>query len=255
LTYILWQNLIPKPDQAFDTEQARIIALAPLNGQSFQRDNATVYGSIKQLVLEGPGGTYILRFVAVADGRAAWLALHNHHEGNGFRNHNVDDAYSMLDQLSYTGKKKGFTFEKFVKRHMECFLELSHFDKPILETKKVRNFLNCTMTLELQAFVQQVKATEALMTNFDQAANFISLSVQPIKPQSRSIGSLNTDSGGRHHTGRVRGNGHQQGRGGHAPGQGRGYHILYLEGDISMAGRVVVGTSAPVTTHQRNGKI
>jgi len=49
----------------------------------------------------------------------------------------VDDAYPLLDHLSYSGGKKGFTFEKFVQCHMECFLELAHFHEPILETKMV----------------------------------------------------------------------------------------------------------------------
>ena len=49
------------------TEQARSIALAPLNGPHFQRDNACVHGIIKLLVLEGPGRTVILRFDFTAD--------------------------------------------------------------------------------------------------------------------------------------------------------------------------------------------
>jgi hypothetical protein len=103
--------------------------LAPLNGASYQLDNACVYGIIKQLVLEGPGHTYILWFVSAADGRSAWLALHDHYDGNGFQNRSVNDAYTLLDKLSYTAEKKGFTFEKFVERHMECFLELVRFDE------------------------------------------------------------------------------------------------------------------------------
>jgi hypothetical protein len=39
-------------NQACATEQAMMIALAPLTGASLQRDNARVYGIIKQLVLE-----------------------------------------------------------------------------------------------------------------------------------------------------------------------------------------------------------
>ena len=236
LNYIICHTAVNSPEEAYETDQARLVALAPLNGPSYQRDNAKVYGIIKQLVLEGPGRTFILCFDAAADGRAAWLALWGHYEGIGFKNRNVDEAYSQLDHLTYSGEKKGFTFEKFVQRHMESFLELARFNEPILETKKVRDFLGRITVPELQASVQQVKATAALMTDFEQAANFISLSVQPLKSQTRTIGSINVDQarrqrgyrpsrgGGRQHFRIGRGRQGRGGRGfphGHQVGRGR----------------------------------
>jgi hypothetical protein len=68
----------------------------------------------------------------------------------------------LLDKLAYTGEKKGFTFKKFVERHMECFLELTRFDELILESKKVWDFLNCISAPELQASVQQVRHDQVL---------------------------------------------------------------------------------------------
>jgi hypothetical protein len=138
LNYIICCTTVAPPEEAYETEQARLVALAPLNGPSYQCNNAKVYGIIKQLALEGPGRTFILHFVAAADGRAAWLALWGHYKGNGFRNCNVDDAYTLLDHLSYSGEKRGFTFENFLQRHMECFLELALFNEPILETKRFK---------------------------------------------------------------------------------------------------------------------
>jgi hypothetical protein len=116
LNYIICCTTVAPPEEAYETEQARF----------------------KQLALEGPGRTFILHFVAAADGRAAWLALWGHYKGNGFRNCNVDDAYTLLDHLSYSGEKRGFTFENFLQRHMECFLELALFNEPILETKRFK---------------------------------------------------------------------------------------------------------------------
>jgi hypothetical protein len=54
-------------------------------GPAFQRDNTKVYSIIKQLVLQGPGRSYIMPFDNAADGRRAWLALINHFEGGGCR--------------------------------------------------------------------------------------------------------------------------------------------------------------------------
>lgn len=62
----------------FQTELEENIALAQLVGETYQQDNSKVYGIIKQLVIEGPGCSYVLPFDSTSDGRAAWLALRNH---------------------------------------------------------------------------------------------------------------------------------------------------------------------------------
>jgi len=66
------------------TNQVQCIALAPLIGDAYNRDNTRVYGLIKQLILEGPGCTYIMRHDVTANGGGAWLALKAHFEGDGF---------------------------------------------------------------------------------------------------------------------------------------------------------------------------
>ena len=50
---MICHDAIAAQDAVYETEQVRSIALAPLNGASFQCYNARVYGIIKQLVLEG----------------------------------------------------------------------------------------------------------------------------------------------------------------------------------------------------------
>jgi hypothetical protein len=84
LSYVICREVVALPGVIYEAKQARSIALAPLNGMSFQRDNARVCGIIKQLVLEGPGHTFFLRFDSTADGQAAWNALKAHYEGEGF---------------------------------------------------------------------------------------------------------------------------------------------------------------------------
>jgi len=199
-------------------------------------DNACVYGLIKQLVLEGPGCTYIMRHDAMADGHSAWLALKAHFKGDGFRNRNVKEAYSRLESLMYEGEKKEFTFEKFIQRHMECYLELARFNEPILENKKVRHLLNYIKSPELSAAKQQVKATPNLSTNFEEAVNFLSLSVTPIKQLQRNVAAFDATRdnrtggrgrGGRGHAdarganGRSRGRSQSRGRTSHGRGRGR----------------------------------
>jgi hypothetical protein len=64
---------------------------------------------------------------------------------------------------------------------MECHLELARHNEPINETKKVRDFLSRIKASELQASIQQVRATPELSALFTAAANFINLSVIPLK--------------------------------------------------------------------------
>jgi len=220
---VVRERAIPNPLEAYPTTQAQLIALAPRTGDSYNRDNARVYGLIKHFVLEGPGRSYILRFDAVTDGMNAMLALKAHCEGDSFQKRNIEDAYSILDSLSYEGEKRGFTFEKFVQRQMECYQELEHFNEPVLENKKVRDLLSRIKAPELAAAKQQVKATQNLATNFEEAVNFLPLSVTPIKQSNRSVAAFDAT-----HAGRVRGHGrggqanNRDGRGSSSRGRDRG---------------------------------
>jgi hypothetical protein len=128
----------------------------------------------------------------------------------------------MLDRLSYEGEKRGFTFEKFFERHMDCYLELERFNEPVLETKKVHDLLNRIKAPELAAAKQQVRATDCLANSFEEAANFLALSIVPLKaatsifPGARG-GNKQEGSGGR-----GKGRGRRKGRGRGARGRGRG---------------------------------
>ena len=75
LKYVIRRYATPVPNTVFQNEVEESIALAPLTGETYQRDNCKVYGIIKQLVIEGPGHSYILTYDSASDGHAAWMAL------------------------------------------------------------------------------------------------------------------------------------------------------------------------------------
>jgi len=259
LSYVIRQLDVPDPGAIYDTQLEENIASAPHRGASYQRDNAKVYGIIKQLVLEGPGCSYSLPFDQVTDGRQAWLALRNHYEGAGFKNRNVDEAYRTLDSIFYEGEKKGFNFEKFIEKHNECYLELDRHGEPVLESKKVQDLLSRIKAPELQATVQTVRANEDMTEDFQRAANFLALSIRPIAKQNqRIIGEVSTRMhgnqsrgfgrgrnssgrsislsssyyGGRDNRGRGRGRAYGRNRGGRTNYQARGnVHTGYYNQD------------------------
>ncbi len=141
LSCIIRRSELPDPDATYQNDLECLIAIALLVGDAFQRDNTRVYGIVKQLMIEGPGRSYILPYDKANDGRLVWLALRAHYEGEGFKNQNVEEAYSTLEHIFYEGEKKGFTFEKFLECHNECYLQLKWHGEPVIESKKIRDFL------------------------------------------------------------------------------------------------------------------
>jgi hypothetical protein len=75
LSYITWRIELPDPDIVYQKDLECLIAIAPLVGDAFQRDNAKVYRIIKQLIIKGPGRSYIRPYDKANDRRRAWLAL------------------------------------------------------------------------------------------------------------------------------------------------------------------------------------
>jgi hypothetical protein len=261
LNYVVCKIAVPIPGTLFATKEEQTVAIAPLTGDQYNKDNAKVYGILKQLCLEGPGRSYILEFDRVKNGRGAWLAMYNHYKGDSFCNCSKEEAYSVLDHLHYEGERKGFTFEKFVEKHNECYLELSRHNEPVYEEKKVRDFLNRINAPELQAAKQQVRSDANMKGNFQTAANFIALSVTPAKQSTRNVAMAHTDgrggrgkggrSGGRQSGGgrgynRGRGRGNYQGRG-HGRGRGRGGR-----GGINNTGYYTEEEWAALTREQRD---
>jgi hypothetical protein len=55
LNYVIHKNMASIPGMIFQTDAEQAVAIAPLVGEQYSRDNAKVYGILKQLCLEGPG--------------------------------------------------------------------------------------------------------------------------------------------------------------------------------------------------------
>jgi hypothetical protein len=150
LKYVIRKVKVPDPNTIYQTEQERNISIVSLIKEAFPHDNSKVYDIIKQLVLQGPGKSYILPY---SGGRQAWLALRANYKGEGFKNRNVNGVYATLEHLFYEWEKKGFTFEKFLEKYNWCSLELERHDEPLKGIKKIRWFLSRIKAPELQAAV------------------------------------------------------------------------------------------------------
>jgi len=121
LKYVIRRDAVPDPDAVYLSEYEQRVAIAPLAGPEFNRDNSKVYGIIKQMCLEGPGRAYVITFDTAQNGRGAFLALRDHFESDSFCNRSKNEAYATLHTLHYNGEKCGFTFEKLWKNITKPF--------------------------------------------------------------------------------------------------------------------------------------
>jgi hypothetical protein len=157
LNYVLRTIETPVPGTQYETEQEMLIATAPLTGNQFDLDNERVYGVIKQLILEGPAWSYITNIIDRAkNGRAAWLALRAHYEGESFMNKQKEDTYKAIENAHYKGERATFTFEHFTGILTKGYNDLQQYGEPVLEAKKVRDLLSKISDPKLESAKQAI---------------------------------------------------------------------------------------------------
>ncbi len=81
LAYVIRESEIPDPNQEYQSEHHRLIAVTPLAGIEFEEDNGRVFDLLKSWTIIGPSWTWMHSFNTIRNGLQAWLALINHFEG------------------------------------------------------------------------------------------------------------------------------------------------------------------------------
>jgi hypothetical protein len=69
LAYVIRDNAIPQPNQAYQSDHHRMIAIAPLAGPEYEEDNGKVFDLLKSWTINGPAWTWMRAFNAARDGR------------------------------------------------------------------------------------------------------------------------------------------------------------------------------------------
>jgi hypothetical protein len=131
LACVIRDQDIPDPNEVFDTEHQRLIAVTPLQGIEFGEDYGKVFDHLKSWTLKGPAWTWMCQFNATRDGRGAWLGLLAHYEGDAQRDRVEDHAYSAIGAAKYHGEKKNFSFETYVTMHQEAYEDLEQYGEHI----------------------------------------------------------------------------------------------------------------------------
>jgi hypothetical protein len=159
------------------------------------------------LTIKGNYHSYLEPFQANRNGRGAYLALFVHFEGPNIVGMSLEEAYSQLEKLQYTGDRMNFTFNSFVDRHVKAYSTIKRLGGPaedVTDRKKVRDFLARIKTNEagVTAAKVQVMANDALGDDFTDCCNFmrkivntISKANKPGGKDRRGIGAANTGKG------------------------------------------------------------
>jgi hypothetical protein len=96
-SYVIHPNAaLGDPLAAYANKHARLITITPHAGLEYETDNGRVFDYLKSWTLNGPAWTWIQAFNTNRGGRAAWLALLEHYEGDALRDHVKDAAYLAI---------------------------------------------------------------------------------------------------------------------------------------------------------------
>lgn len=241
LAFVIREDAVPQPNQVFQSEHHRLIAITPLQGLEYEEDNGRVFDLLKSWTINSHAWTWMRAYNNVRNGRQAWLALVQHFEGDAQRDRVKDQAYTSIASAKYYGEKKRFTFETYVTIHQYAYADLEQSGEIILEEKRVRDLLSNIKDNSPAANAAKgtILTTPTLRNSFANAVTHLSTTLQlgQAMQDNHNISSTKTQ------------------------GQGSSYvHMLVVEAvSVTVEAGVVeveteVGTSTLVIIPRSNGE-
>jgi hypothetical protein len=157
-----------------------LISITPLAGIEYEDDNGKVFDFLKSWTLNGPAWTWMRSHNATRNGRAGWLDLVAHYEGDAQRDRVKDNAYAAIAAARYHGERKKFIFETYVTIHQEAYSDLIQYGEVISEEKRVRDLLQGIKDNSAIANAAKgtVLATPNLRNNFNNAVAHLATTLQ-----------------------------------------------------------------------------
>jgi hypothetical protein len=185
LAYVVRPTIaIPTNDlvAGYATKQDELIARAPIQGPTegtwnpdFLADSVRVWEKLSDLTREHECWSYVRPAQRTRDGRLAYQGLRGHYLGVN----NVDNmsakAEHILQTTSYTGEKRRWNFEKYVRTHIDQHSILEglkeHGYAGIDERSKVRHLIAGIKVASMDAVKTRILSDETLRSDFDACVN------------------------------------------------------------------------------------
>ena len=123
-------------------------------GDSYEKDNVTVWNHLKTLLIGTSAYNHISKYDRSQNGRRAWNTLRQYYEGEDFSERLREAAFSKLTSTFYKGDTNRFNFEKYVDVHKQCH--------KMLEDSGYNNGLGMDDATKIQHFKQGIRESAGL---------------------------------------------------------------------------------------------
>ena len=112
-------------------------------------------------------GNTIRQFQRTMDGRSAYLRLHRQVYGDDVRALMLEQAQNKLEKLRFDNRSKNFTFDTFIDKMRECFIDMGP-DEQMTETRKVSKLMAAWQVPSLQHLSAIVLSNPQYKHDFEQ---------------------------------------------------------------------------------------
>ena len=187
LAYVVRSSLDPvdEPAGGWSSRQDELINRAPIvvpnsdpvaYNQNFLTDRIKVWELLSTITRDlDYCWSYVKPAQRTRDGRKAFIGLKDHYLGQNYVDTMASKAEAKLQTTSYHGEKRNFTFEKFVRTHVDqhAILEtLVEYGYNGIDARSKVRYLNAGIkTKALDSVKTQIMATPSLRSDFDACVN------------------------------------------------------------------------------------
>ena len=153
--------------------RGRIDAPGGASSTFYAADNRTLYQLLQRKCVGTTAGNTIRQFQRTMDGRSAYLRLHRQVYGEDARALLLEKAQNKLDKLRFDNRSKNFTFDTFIDRMRECFIDMGPNDQ-MTETSKVSKLMAAWQVPSLLHLNAIVQSNPQCKHDFEATVTFLS---------------------------------------------------------------------------------
>ena len=185
----------PAPEFGFPTMDHEIATRGRLSGHFWAADNRSVWLFLRKKCHGTTAWTVIVEFERRADGRSAFLALIGQYLGRDYQRNLLKAAVTTLENLRFDGRSKNWTFDRFIGKMRQCFVDMGP-NNQLTEERKV-------MALQAAWQVPGLQHLDAMMqrdysNDFNGAVTFLAEQLHGLKLKNgpiaqAAVGTVRTD--------------------------------------------------------------
>jgi hypothetical protein len=200
LSYVIREEAQPDVDGDHSDFVTKTVACAPLSGEYYDADKASVFNMIVSFTTGQPSGDWIKNTLKYSDGRRSMEALRNHFAGEGNATRNLAEA-ERLHQATHYKSERAMTFESFLNQCQKMFNIFEKEGEEMSEEAKVRFLFKKVEHAGLRSSIDALKALETTgqAITYTMAANHLATAVselpEVIAKNARNISAVGQTGG------------------------------------------------------------